>query len=66
LTVEKIARKCGCSVGTVANRLKLIKAKTGIDPKNLRRLSDHLERIQGDLEATRRENEQWKRRGRDF
>jgi DNA-directed RNA polymerase specialized sigma24 family protein len=62
LTIEQIAKKCRCSLGTVANRLKLIKAKTGIEPKNLRRVSDHLDRMQADLEAAKKE---W-RRGRNF
>jgi len=66
LTIEQIAKKCRCSVGTVANRLKLIKTRTGIEPKNLRRVSDHLDRMQGDLEEAKREYEQSKRKGRNY
>lgn len=36
LTMAQIARRCRCPIGTVANRLKLIRAKTGVDPKDLR------------------------------
>jgi hypothetical protein len=38
----RIAWRCRCSIGPVAGRLKLIRAKTGIDPKDLR---DRLARL---------------------
>jgi hypothetical protein len=61
LTIEKIARRCRCSVGTVANRLELIRRKTRVDPKDLRRVSDHLNRIQEDVAAAKAEH-RWRRR----
>jgi hypothetical protein len=53
LTIAKIARRCRCSVGTVANRLELIRTRTRTDPKDLRRVSDHLSQIQKDVAAAR-------------
>ena len=55
LTMAKIARRCRCSIGTVANRLELIRRKTGTEPKDLRRVSDHLDRVQEDAAAARAE-----------
>lgn len=39
LTIPQIARKCGCAIGTVANRLKLLRNKTGVAPERLRRVA---------------------------
>ena len=39
LTIPQIARKCRCSIGTVANRLKPLRTKTGVSPERLRRVS---------------------------
>ena len=36
MSVAQVARACRCSVGTVSNRLKLLRSKTGADPRNLR------------------------------
>ena len=63
LTIAQIARRCRCSIGTVAGRLKLIRAKTGMDPKNLRRVSDHLSQIQADVAAAKAEYAGRRRRG---
>jgi DNA-directed RNA polymerase specialized sigma24 family protein len=38
LSAREIAQKCHCSLGTVSNRLKLIKKQTGSDPSLLRLL----------------------------
>ena len=35
-SIPEIARKCRCSVATVANRLRIIRSKTGKDPLDLR------------------------------
>jgi len=55
LTITQIARRCRCSVGTVAGRLKLVRKKTGMNPKDLRRVSDHLSQIQADVAAAKAE-----------
>ncbi len=39
LPIRRVARQCGCSSGTVANRLKELRAKTGADPGSIRRVS---------------------------
>jgi len=36
MTITEVARACRCSVGTVCNRLKLLRAKTGLNPEKLR------------------------------
>ncbi len=35
LTVTDVARRCRCSVGTVSNRLKLIRSISGLNPEHL-------------------------------
>src|SRR5712675_1630015 len=40
---------------TAANRLELIRAKTRVDPRDLRRVSDHLSQIQKDVAAAKAE-----------
>ncbi len=37
MSVAQVARACRCSVGTVSNRLKLLRARTGVEPRKLRR-----------------------------
>jgi len=49
LSADQIATKCHCSKAAVVRRLKLIRAKTGADPKDLRRLSPHLNKIEDDI-----------------
>jgi hypothetical protein len=44
LAADEIAARCGCSKGTVVNRLKTIRRVTGLAPEALRRKSGHLER----------------------
>jgi hypothetical protein len=41
LPVAQVAKKCRCSVGTIANRLHLIQKKTGATPDQLRRIAPH-------------------------
>jgi len=53
LSAAQVARSSQCSKATVLRRLEVIRAKTGIDPQNLRRLSPHLERIENDLADSR-------------
>ena len=60
LTIEQVANKYWCSVGTVANRLKLIKTRMGADPKNLRRVSGHLDRIAGGFGAAKAQSSLYK------
>jgi hypothetical protein len=36
LTVTQVARQCGCSLGTISNRLKLLRAIIGIHPSLIR------------------------------
>ena len=55
MTSDQIAQKCRCSKGTVISRLKLIRAKTGVDPEDFRRLSSHFEKIEEDLTDSRAE-----------
>jgi len=54
LTIPQIARKCRCSLGTVANRLKLLQAKTGVAPGRLRRISPHFIKFVDDARQARR------------
>jgi hypothetical protein len=49
LSAERIARKLGCSKGTVINRLNLIRQKTGSDPGALRKFSPHLQSLEETL-----------------
>lgn len=49
LTAERVARKCGCAKGTVINRLKMIREKTGMDPDELRRFSSQFDQIEEDI-----------------
>jgi hypothetical protein len=38
-TIPQIARKCRCSLGTVANRLDLLRRRVGTNPVSLRRVA---------------------------
>ncbi|HEY5911805.1 MAG TPA: hypothetical protein VJA21_14480 [Verrucomicrobiae bacterium] len=53
LTVTQIARKLGCSRGTVLNRLELIGRRAGIDPDRLRKISPQIQRIEDQLSDPR-------------
>ena len=53
LSVEETAKKCGCSKPTVPKRLKVIRASTGWEPRDLRRLSAHFEKIKKDIADSR-------------
>lgn len=55
MTADKIARHCGCAKGTVINRLKIIREKTGMEPDELRRFSDHFTKIEEDASDARAE-----------
>jgi hypothetical protein len=54
LSIPQIARKCRCSLGTVANRLNLLRAKTGAAPDQLRRVSPLFTKFEDDLRTARR------------
>jgi hypothetical protein len=53
LSVRAISRRCHCALGTVMERLKVIEAKTGIAPENLRRVSRQIEKIEEELTDAR-------------
>jgi hypothetical protein len=53
LTADQVARKCRCSKGTIINRLKLIREKTGTEPDELRRFSSHFDQIEDDIRESR-------------
>jgi DNA-directed RNA polymerase specialized sigma24 family protein len=53
LSPEQVAGKCGCSKGTVVNRLRLIREKTGVAPAALRRFSSQFEKIEDDIRDSR-------------
>lgn len=65
MPAEQVATQCGCSKGTVINRLKLIREKTGTDPDGLRRFSPHFETIENDIRDSRAEHIHRKRLIRD-
>lgn len=45
MSAAQIAQKCHSSKTVVISRLKLIQAKTGVSPKDFRRISSHLAKI---------------------
>jgi hypothetical protein len=51
-TAEQVADACGCSKGTVINRLDAIHKKTGLKPADLRRLSAHIGKVESELESS--------------
>jgi hypothetical protein len=51
LSPAAIARRCGCSRGTVINRLSAIEKKTGLPPARLRRMSDHFSKVDDQITA---------------
>ncbi len=53
LSAAHIARKYECSKPTVLRRLKLIHARVGIAPQQLRRLSAHIAKLEESLEDSR-------------
>lgn len=61
MPAEQVADKCGCSKGTVINRLKLIREKTGMAPDGLRRYSSHFDKIEDDIRESRAEHIQRRR-----
>ena len=56
LSTTQICRRCHCSKSTVINRLKLIRAATGMEPDELRRVSAHFSKIEDDLRDSRAEH----------
>jgi hypothetical protein len=53
LSAAEVARQCRCSKTAVVERLGLIRAKTGVPPEDLRRLSAHLSRMEADISDSR-------------
>lgn len=49
MTADQVADACGCSKGTVINRLRAITKKTGLKPENLRRLSAHFGNVESEM-----------------
>jgi len=53
LSAGRIARKLRCSKPTILRRLARIRARTGVDPRDLRRLSPHLGKLEDDITDSR-------------
>jgi len=53
LSAERVARKLRCSKGIVMKRLRLLEAKLGRHPQELRGLSNHFNRIEEELSDSR-------------
>ena len=52
-SAAQIAQKCQCSKPTILRRLQLIQNRVGVDPRQLRRLSPHLAKLQDTLKDSR-------------
>jgi predicted DNA-binding protein YlxM (UPF0122 family) len=55
-SIGEIARKFRVSKATIFRRLELIRARTGLDARDLRRVSTHLDKIEEDLTDARAEH----------
>lgn len=53
LSASRIARQLGCSKPTVARRLAEIHSRIGVNPRELRRLSPHFNRLEAELADSR-------------
>lgn len=53
LSAEQVAKRCGCSKGTVINRLRRIERQTGLKPDRLRVHSGQFEAIEESLSDSR-------------
>lgn len=53
MSVSRIARRFGCSRGTVLNRLELIRRRTRTDPNRFRQLSPQFARMEEELSDSR-------------
>jgi predicted DNA-binding protein YlxM (UPF0122 family) len=53
LSISEIARKFGCSRGTVLNRLARLEKTTGMKPDRLRQFSSHIGRLEDQLTDSR-------------
>jgi hypothetical protein len=56
LSAAQIARRTRSSKATIIRRLEMIQARTGIDPRNLRRVSTQFNKIEDDLADSRAEH----------
>ncbi len=52
-SAAEVARRCKTSKATVIRRLELIRARTGLNPRDIRRVSSHLNSIEDDLADSR-------------
>jgi hypothetical protein len=53
LSADHIARIQHCSKATIISRLNQIRARTGVDPQDLRRISGHLRKVEEAFEDSR-------------
>jgi DNA-directed RNA polymerase specialized sigma24 family protein len=53
-TIPEVARRLGCSIGTVANRLKLLQGKVGVKAEELRRTAPHFLQYRDDVRQAAR------------
>jgi hypothetical protein len=53
ISVEQVAKRLHCSKATIINRLRLLRKRTGTDPKNLRAYSAQFSRIEDSLSDSR-------------
>jgi hypothetical protein len=53
LSAEHIARIQHCSKATIISRLNQIRARTGVDPQDLRKISGHLKKIEDEFADSR-------------
>ena len=53
LSADQIAARCRCGKGTVINRLRRIRERTGKEPNELRRFATHFNRIEDDVTDAR-------------
>lgn len=53
LSSAQVASKCECSKPSILRRLARIRARTGVDPRELRRLSPHIARIEDEMSDDR-------------
>jgi predicted DNA-binding protein (UPF0251 family) len=61
LSAERIARELDCSKLTILRRLNQIRVKTGLPPKELRRVSAHIGKLENQISDSKASNIQRKR-----
>jgi len=53
MSAAQVARELRCSRVTIWRRLQAIRAKTGIDPADLRKISPHIAKIENEFSDSR-------------